>query len=119
MGVGLLFGFILVCCKLICVNGDEDMNLFFTDIITKFRLISPTIIYHDHLPEICMTHQWMSCLDQENELKILLEENRETDHGKIFYSIKVNILCGPYVSCLIIGLEIRNLLSKIQPCFLF
>ena len=54
------------------VHGDEE-NSFITDIISSLRLISPTILYHGRLPEICMTGQWVLCLDQKNDPNELVE----------------------------------------------
>ena len=55
------------------VNGDESddsLNSFITDVISKFKLTSPTILYHGEAPEICRKHWWVLCLDQENEQEI-------------------------------------------------
>ena len=54
-------------CVFPYVHGDDVMSKFITDMISSFNLISPTIIYHGNPPEICMTRQWVLCLDQENE----------------------------------------------------
>ena len=65
------------------VNGDHSLNLFFNDIITKFRLTSPTLICQGVVPEICMTHQWLLCLDQEDEQDILPDiYGNDTNVGK-------------------------------------
>ena len=76
MGLGLPLVVGLMFLMLFSVNGDDSLNSFFTDIITKFRLISPIIIYHGDIPEICMTHTWLLCLDQENDQEILLEQGK-------------------------------------------
>ena len=69
------------------VNGDHSLNLFFNDIITKFRLTSPTLIYQGVVPEICMTHQWLLCLDQEDEQDILPDVyGNDTNFGKLIKS---------------------------------
>ena len=76
-------GVVLMLCVLSGVNGNDDLNLFISDIIKEFRLISPVIIYNGDIPDICMTHQWLLCLDQEGEQEIILDlDNKETNHGK-------------------------------------
>ena len=84
MGAVIPFGVFLGFCMLLGVNGDDNLNLLFTDIIAKFRLISPTIIYQGEIPEICITHSWLLCLDQEDELEVHPddEEVMETKRGK-------------------------------------
>ena len=66
------------------VHGDDSVNGFITDIILSLRLISPTIIYHGDTPEICMSRQWMLCLDEGNDQKKLAEHiamlHRRTEH---------------------------------------
>ena len=52
------------------VNGDDMLNSFIIDIISTFKLTSPTIIYHGEALEICMTH-WVLCLDQENQQEVI------------------------------------------------
>ena len=53
---------------------DDNINSFISDLISSFRLISPTLIYHGDAPEICFTHLWVLCLNLENEQAILTEE---------------------------------------------
>ena len=53
---------------------EDNMNGFIVDLMSSFRLLSPTIIYHGDAPEICFTSYWTLCLNQENEQTILLEE---------------------------------------------
>ena len=43
MGAVVPFGVVLGFCMLLGVNGDDNLNLLFTDIIAKFRLISPLL----------------------------------------------------------------------------
>ena len=52
------------------VNCDDKMNVFVTDIISTFQLLSPTILYHGDAPEICFTKDWVLCLNLENEQAI-------------------------------------------------
>ena len=65
-----LVGFLSLFGLFLRVNCDDMLNSFITDIISTFKLTSPTIIYHGEAPEICMTH-WVLCLDQENQQEIL------------------------------------------------
>ena len=48
-------------------NGADNgtLNAFIKDIITTFRMTSPTIVYSndEEVPEICYTNQWVSCLN--------------------------------------------------------
>ena len=85
------FGLVLGFFMLLGVNGDANLNLLFTDIITKYSLISPTIIYHGEIPEICITRQWLMCLDQEDELEIHPDkDNEKTDKGNAYFTRRFN-----------------------------
>ena len=53
------------------IKCDDNINSFITDVISKFRLKSPTIVYHGSAPEICFTNQWVLCLNLENEQNII------------------------------------------------
>ena len=53
------------------IKCDDNVNSFITDVISKFRLISPTIVYDGDAPHICFTNQWVLCLNLENEQTIL------------------------------------------------
>ena len=46
----------------------ETTSIFIRDIMTKFQLTSPTILYDkdEEAPEICYTEQWVLCLPIEN-----------------------------------------------------
>ena len=46
----------------------ESTAIFIRDIMTKFQLTSPTILYDrdEEPPEICYTRQWVLCLPIEN-----------------------------------------------------
>ena len=82
------FGLFLGVCILLGVNGDANLNSLFTDIITKFRLISPTIIYQGEIPEICITHHWLLCLDQEDEIEIHPDEDiKQIQRGKSNFTL--------------------------------
>ena len=51
-------------------RGDELENQFITDIFSTFGFNSPMILYHGDAPEICFTHQWVHCVNYENEQNI-------------------------------------------------
>ena len=46
------------------VDGEERMTNFIRDVISAFKLTSPTIIYDsdEQAPEICYNNQWLLCL---------------------------------------------------------
>ena len=46
------------------VNGEATNNIFLNDIISTFRLTSPTVVYNsdEEAPDICYTNQWVLCL---------------------------------------------------------
>ena len=63
-----VFGlFFLLWISPTVVICDDELNGFITDIISTFKLLSPTIVYHSDAPEICLTHHWVLCLNLENE----------------------------------------------------
>ena len=43
---------------------ENNTNMFLLDIITTFRLTSPTIVYNEdeEAPDICYSAQWVLCL---------------------------------------------------------
>ena len=76
--------FLFLLCMFLNVHGDDVMSKFITDVISTLKLISPTILYHGNLPEICMTLEWILCLDQENDhidlaehISMLYEQRRQ------------------------------------------
>ena len=46
------------------VNGEATNNIFLKDIISTFRLTSPTVVYNsdEEAPDICYTNQRVLCL---------------------------------------------------------
>ena len=58
----------------IVVNCDDKINGFITDVISTFKLLSPTILHHGDAPEICFTHRWVLCLNLENEQALLMKD---------------------------------------------
>ena len=69
MKLGFLFFFWMLPNVMKC---DDNMNGFISDVISSFRLISPTIIYHGDAPELCFTTPWVLCLQQD-----ILKEGKE------------------------------------------
>ena len=58
---------ILVGCFALSYGSEpEALVPFIQDIIRNWQLLSPTIIAVDDLPTICMEHQWLLCLS-DNE----------------------------------------------------
>ena len=72
--IGLLM--LVVICN--GVHGD-DMGRFVKDLVSEFKLLRPTILLDDELPEQCFTHHRMLCLSatsQPGEMSILAEHVR-------------------------------------------
>ena len=54
----------------------NELENFMASMIMTFQLQSPTIIFNENLPSLCMNHQWLLCISNqqdENELKIHLD----------------------------------------------
>ena len=49
------------------ISCEDNLNAFITDVISTFKLVSPTIVYHGNEPEICFKHNWVLCLNVESE----------------------------------------------------
>ena len=66
-------------------NGLENglIETFIVDIIGKWKLLSPTIIFQDEMPTICMQLQWSLCLKDDMSTTELAEHL-----GTIFKSRK-------------------------------
>ena len=70
------------------INGEETMDAFINDLVTTFKLVSPTILYNNdyEIPEICYASQWVLCLSSnqhENYLQLLPdnpESSRESEN---------------------------------------
>ena len=67
-------GFLVLFSMFLRIEGDDNLNSFITDVVMKFKLASPTILYHGEAPEICLTQWWVLCLDQENQQEIHIEK---------------------------------------------
>ena len=63
----LLGLFLLLWMVIKRANGEETISSFIRDIMTTFKLNSPTIIYDsDEAPDICFTDQWVLCLSSQD-----------------------------------------------------
>ena len=63
----ILFFLVLILMLPNATKCDENLSRFISDLISSYALISPTIIYHGHAPEICFTSHWVLCLNTEKE----------------------------------------------------
>ena len=61
---GTIFGLVVFLLWMITiVKSDGTIDDFVGDIISTFKLMSPTIIYsYDEAPEICWSKEWLLCL---------------------------------------------------------
>ena len=56
------------------VAGDnQPMDPFIIDIITTWKLLSPTIIYQEEIPSLCWTHAMILCVTYHGKMKDLAE----------------------------------------------
>ena len=62
--VGARFDILLLVlsCKFLLISSSQNYDSFVRDIIETFHYRSPTIIYDEYAPDICMTSQWMLCM---------------------------------------------------------
>ena len=71
--------FLLLWMSLHVSVGEELMNGFIQDIISTFKLRSPTIIFdNDEVPQICYADQRVLCLMIKEKEQILGADNNET-----------------------------------------
>ena len=62
------------------VDCNDLLDAFVGDIISSFGLISPTLVYaSDEAPDICRTHIWILCLNQDDE------QNELAEHIEMLY----------------------------------
>ena len=94
-------------------NGIQDdmeiMNAFLRDLISTFKLLSPSIIYQEEAPDVCIKINWMLCLpnSQGGNLSQLAEylitiHNSSKPEGIIFLENEQNK-------------ELLELLTRISP----
>ena len=69
MSIRRLLGLFLLLWMIIKrANGEETISSFLRDIMTTFKLNSPTILYaSDEAPDICFTDQWVLCLSSQDK----------------------------------------------------
>ena len=68
MGGGRLLRLFLLLCICSCGHGaNQTLEQFIGDIISTWKLLSPTIVVDENLLELCRTHQWVLCLVSDNE----------------------------------------------------
>ena len=53
---------LVLSCKFLHAKCNENVDSFVRDIIKTFQSRSPTIIFDEYAPEICMTRQWVLCV---------------------------------------------------------
>ena len=76
------------------VKGDGKTDNFLGDILSTFKLISPTIIYsNDEAPKICLTRQWVLCLSN----------SQETEHSQVAEHIQTMFYDRKQDSILFVG----------------
>ena len=65
------------------------LHRFVADVIDTWKIRSPTIIYRDYLPELCIKHVWILCLSNEHNVNELAQHsarisNQRKQDGIIF-----------------------------------
>ena len=87
-----VYGF-LSCMVFMGLNavarGENNTDMFLQDIITTFRLTSPTIFYNkdEEAPDICHSAEWVLCLHSgltswypEDDAKMLVNNSKNLQH---------------------------------------
>ena len=59
--------FLLLCISSCGHGANQTLEQFVGDIISTWKLLSPTIVVDENLLELCRTHQWVLCLVSDNE----------------------------------------------------
>ena len=57
----------------------EGFEPFIASIIEKWKLISPTIIYKDDMPDMCINHPWLLCITNDADDKGLANHLKSID----------------------------------------
>ena len=60
---------LLLSCKFVLANGNQNVDSFVRDIIQTFHSRSPTIVFDEYAPEVCMTRQWVLCVTNGPDTK--------------------------------------------------
>ena len=82
-GGGLFVFAIFLLWMLTIVKGNCKTDNFLGDILSTFKLISPTIIYsNEEAPKICMTKQWVLCLPNSLET----EQSQVAEHIQTMFT---------------------------------
>ena len=78
-------------------DGEDVENAFLKDIISTFKLLSPSIIFQEAAPDACMIGKWMLCLSnfQSSSIDALAEHlitvhNNSKQDGVIFLENELN-----------------------------
>ena len=112
-----VYGF-LSCIVLMGLRakGENNANVFLQDIITTFKLTSPTIVYNkeEEAPDICHSAKWVLCLhsgmsswypEPEDDAKKMIEDSTgdfshtNNPHIKLLFRLSIfNIIYRVYKS---------------------
>ena len=60
----------------------EGRDKFVKDLMETWQIRSPTIIYQDDLPELCMKRQWVLCLSNDRDTNELAQHLVEIYHQR-------------------------------------
>ena len=63
------------------VSGDGNLNNFIEDTVSTFALTSPTIVFNENIPKICMTQHWVLCVSDTHQS----EQDELADHIAMLY----------------------------------
>ena len=85
--------------------GENNANTFLQDIITTFRLTSPTIVYNEdeEAPNVCHSAKWSLCLPSgltswypEDNAKSLINDSKKSEgdsRGDVKYTNNPHYEC--------------------------
>ena len=96
MNIGRAAGLLLLLMNCM-VNAEDTMSSFVRDMMSTFRLSSPTIVYDgDEVPDICYTDQWVLCISSQVEksdqhvFEYNTKSNESTTEGWCLFCACVN-----------------------------
>ena len=46
----------------------DPLERFIEDIITTWKLLSPTVIVKEEILDLCTTHQWLNCVTNDGNI---------------------------------------------------
>ena len=87
------FAILLLFCKFPHAIGNQNVDSFVRDIVETFRYHSPTIIYDEYAPEICITRQWVLCVTNEPDK----ENNELADYFAMLTRTRVHTTDNRYI----------------------